>query len=99
MQRLQNNGKILKVLKGSRMIVHSPMLLAQEKKGSFLCPLALPLGKKKKYQPRPQAFMCYRVTEGGLEPSVIARGLAKNAKFLPDRGDFIPDFAEGKLPL
>jgi len=35
MQRLQNNGKILKVLKGSQMIVYSPMLLAQEKKGIF----------------------------------------------------------------
>jgi len=59
----------------------------------------LPAGKKKKCQLRPQAFMCYRVTEGGLEPSAIARGLAKNAKFLPDRGDFIPDFPEGKLAL
>ena len=50
-------------------------------------------------QPRPQALMRYRVTEGGLEPNAITRGLAKNGKFIPDQGVFIPDFAEGKLAL
>ena len=51
-----------------------------------------------KKQPHPQALMRYGVNEGGLEPSAIARGLAKNGKF-PDQGVFIPDFAEGKLAL
>ena len=33
----------------------------------------------------------------GLEPSAIARGLAKNDKKLPDLGEKLPDFAGGKL--
>ena len=33
----------------------------------------------------------------GLEPSAIARGLAKNDKNLPDLGEKLPDFASGKL--
>ena len=57
------------------------------------------INSTRRYQPRPQALMCYRVSEGGLEPNAIARGLAKNGKFIPDQGVFIPDFAEGKLAL
>ena len=37
-------------------------------------------------QPHSLGFMRYRVIEGGLEPSTIARGLVKNGKFLPNRG-------------
>ena len=51
-------------------------------------------------QPRPQAYTLCGRTElpaRGLEPSAIARGLAKNDKKLPDLGEKLPDFAGGKL--
>jgi len=42
-------------------------------------------------QPHSLGFMRYRVIEGGLEPSTIARGLAKKWQISPQSGSFIPD--------
>ena len=38
-----------------------------------------------------------RVTRGGLEPSAIARGLAKNGKKVPDRPEKVPDNFSTKI--
>ena len=36
-------------------------------------------------------FRAIRVTRGGLEPSAIAQGLAKNGKKVPDQREKVPD--------
>ena len=39
----------------------------------------------------PRPVRAIRVTRGGLEPSAIARGLAKNGKKVPDQLEKVPD--------
>ena len=39
----------------------------------------------------PRPVRAIRVTRGGLEPSAIARGLAKNGKKVPDQREKVPD--------
>ena len=45
----------------------------------------------------PRPVRAIRVTRGGLEPSAIARGLAKNGKKVPDRREKVPDDFSTKI--
>ena len=45
----------------------------------------------------PRPVRAIRVTKGGLEPSAIARGLAKNGKKVPDRREKVPDNFSTKI--
>ena len=45
----------------------------------------------------PRPVRAIRVTRGGLEPSAIARGLAKNGKKVPDRREKVPDNFSTKI--
>ena len=51
------------------------------------------------YQPSlvPRPVRAILVTRGGLEPSAIARGLAKNGKKVPDRREKVPDNFSTKI--
>ena len=45
----------------------------------------------------PRPVRAIRVTSGGLEPSAIARGLAKNGKKVPDQREKVPDNFSTKI--